>query len=82
MIKEVLVEHLKYIDDHYEFSAKASENDKSFMIDNGYVSVYDDHVIVSDEGHDLLDTSYKKSFADMELDDMLDFNTDDEEFKW
>lgn len=84
MQTEILIEHLKYVDDHYEFSDKASEKDRNFMLDNEYVLSYDGHMVLSEKGADLLDNSYNNflDVMDMDDEDLENFNTSDEDFRW
>jgi hypothetical protein len=84
MQREILIEHLKYVDDYYEFSDKASEKDRNFMLDSGYVLQYDDYIVISKLGEELLNNSYKNTLCNIDLndEDIESFNIMDEEYLW
>jgi hypothetical protein len=84
MQREILIEHLKYVDDYYEFSDKSSEKDRNFMLDNGYVLQYDEHIVISKLGEELLKNNYKNTLCNIDLDDedIESFNIMDEEYLW
>jgi hypothetical protein len=84
MQREILIEHLKYVDDYYEFSDKSSEKDRNFMLDNGYVLQYDEHIVISKLGEELLKNNYKNTLCNIDLndEDIESFNIMDEEYLW
>jgi hypothetical protein len=81
---EILIEHLKYVDDYYEFSDKSSEKDRNFMLDNGYVLQYDEYIVISKLGEELLKNNYKNTSCNIDLndEDIESFNIMDEEYLW